>query len=413
MTGIEASLTLAIGAATLAAVAVGEIPRLRMNRATIAVVGATAVVALGLRPLDEAYSAIDPDTLVLLFGMMVLNANLRLAGFFDRAAESLARHAHSPRRLLALTIAISAALSALLLNDTIALGMTPLIVAMTKSAGLSPLPFLVGLATSANIGSSASLVGNPQNMIIATASGIPFLPFLAVMTPPAVAGCFFVWAVLARVYRRELVPREVELSARTRPPVDRSLLRKSLAATAVLAVLLVGGAPIALSALVAASLLLITRRHAPERVFAEIDWSLLVFFAGLFVVTDAIDAATHAAGASAAFEAWVGYGSWSLAAATALLSNLVSNVPAVLLLRGPVARLPQAEHAFFVLSAASTLAGNLTLLGSVANLIVAELARRDGVQLTFREYLKSGVVITVVTIAIAVAWLDVVARPAP
>ena len=408
---VPAALTLALGAATLVGVAAGEIPRLRMNRATIAVVGATALLLAGSLTLPEAYAAVDADTLVLLFGMMVLNANLRLAGFFERCAFLLVRGAGSPRRLLAITVALSGALSALLLNDTIALGLTPLVLAMTKTAGLSPLPFLMAVATSANVGSVATIIGNPQNMIVGTASGIPFTRFTAMLAPPALLGCVVVWAILAFVYRRELEsPTGVRRPAPAPLHVDgsrehRDLLRKSLAATAVLLVALVAGAPVPLAALLAASLLLVTRRTAPERVFAEIDWGLLVFFAGLFVVSDAIDQGLGAAGLRGGIESWVGAGVVGLSAVTALLSNLVSNVPAVLLLRGPVAGLADPERGYLVLAMASTLAGNLTLLGSVANLIVAEIARRDGVELSFVEYLKSGVPITLLTLALGTAWL--------
>jgi Na+/H+ antiporter NhaD/arsenite permease-like protein len=404
----QALVALAIGAATLAAIAVGEIPRLRMNRATIAVVGATLLLVTGVRTLQEAYAAVDADTLVLLFGMMVLNANLRIAGFFERSAGLLVRASKTPLRLLAVTVALAGALSAVLLNDTIALGLTPLVLDMTKSAGLSPLPFLVALATAANVGSSATVIGNPQNMIVGTTSGIPFLRFAAFLAPQAIAGCVVVWGVLAVVYRRELAPRALSARHTNHAPVDRELLRKSLAATALLLVLLLAGVPVPLSALAAASLLLVTRRMAPERVFAEIDWSLLVFFTGLFVVSDAIDAALHARGLADSVQAWVGSGTAGLAAVTVVLSNLVSNVPAVLLLRGPVGHLATPEHGYLVLAMASTLAGNLTLLGSVANLIVAELARRQNVELSFGEYLKSGLPITLATLAIGIGWLSVV-----
>ncbi|MFN2378529.1 MAG: anion transporter [Candidatus Binatia bacterium] len=399
------ALTLAIGGATLAAVAVGEIPRLRMNRATMAVVGATALLATGLRTLPEAYAAVDGNTLVLLFGMMVLNANLRIAGFFGRAATLLVAAARTPRRLLAVTIALSALLSAILLNDTVALGLTPLVLGMTRAAGLAPLPFLMGLATATNIGSVATVVGNPQNMIIGVSSGISFLDFAAALAPVAAAGCLLSWGILVLVYRRELAPRVLHPHPASDLEVDEDLLRKSLLATGVLLAALVAGVPVPLAALCAASLLLVTRRMAPERVFAEIDWSLLVFFTGLFVVSDAIDAGLRDTGLHVHMQAWVDSGTAGLTAVTALLSNVVSNVPAVLLLRGPVAALADPERGFLVLAMASTLAGNLTLLGSVANLIVAELARREGVVLTFSEYLRAGVLITLATLAVGVAWL--------
>lgn len=407
MGAAQATLALAIGCATLVAVAAGEIPRLRMNRATMAVVGATLLLATGVRTLEEAYAAVDGDTLVLLFAMMVLNANLRLAGFFGRSSFVLAAAARTPRRLLAITIALSAVLSAILLNDTIALGLTPIVLATTKAVGLAPVPYLMAVATAANVGSVATVIGNPQNMIAGTASQIPFLRFAAMLTPVAVAGSAVVFAVLALVYHRELAPRTLQLASIAGSEVNRPLLRKSLVAVALLLVLLAADVPVPLAALSAASLLLVTRRTAPERVFAEIDWSLLVFFAALFVVSDAIDAALQARGLAATVQSWVEGGTAMLAAVAALLSNLVSNVPAVLLLRAPVARLADPEHGFLVLAMSSTLAGNLTLLGSVANLIVAELARREGTELRFAEYLRAGVPITLATLAIGVVWLAV------
>jgi len=409
VTPASALPTLVIGAATLAAIAIGELPRLRMNRATIAVVGATLLLVTGMRTLPEAYAAVDANTLVLLFGMMVLNANLRIAGFFERSAFVLVRAARTPKRLLAVTVALSATLSAILLNDTVALGLTPLVLGMTRSAGLAPLPFLMALATAANVGSVATVIGNPQNMIIGVTSQIPFLRFAAMLTPAAVGGCVLVWLVLAAVYRRELAPRVLHGTTQAHGPIDTELLRKSLFATVLLLVLLTTGVPVPLAALSAAALLLVTRRMAPERVFAEIDWSLLVFFAALFVVSDAIDAALTAAGLQRYLLAWVDSGAAGLAAVTVVLSNVVSNVPAVLLLRGPVGQLANPEHGYLVLAMASTLAGNLTLLGSVANLIVAELARRERVELSFAEYLRAGVPITLATLALGVAWLALLA----
>jgi Na+/H+ antiporter NhaD/arsenite permease-like protein len=402
---VHSALALAIGAATLAAVAVGEIPRLRMNRATMAVVGATLLLVTGVRTLDQAYAAVDADTLVLLFGMMVLNANLRLAGFFESSASVLVAAARTPGRLLGVTVALAALLSSLLLNDTVALGLTPLVLGMTRAAGLSPVPFLMAVATAANVGSSATLIGNPQNMIVGVTSHISFLRFAAMLTPQAVGGCVLVWIALRIVYRRELAPRISVPHAKGATVPDPILLRKSLVATGVLVASLLAGVAVPLAALAAASLLLVTRRTAPERVFAEIDWSLLVFFAALFVVTDAIDGGVHGLGLAGRIGAWVDSGTAGLAAVTVVLSNVVSNVPAVLLLRGPVSQLADPEHGFLVLAMASTLAGNLTLLGSVANLIVAELARREKVELSFGEYLRAGVPITLATLALGTAWL--------
>ena len=399
--------------ATLAGVAVGRYPWLRMNRATIALVGATLVVALGVLPLSAAFGAIDLDTLALLLGMMVLNTNLRLAGFFALVGRWVSATARTPRQLLALVVLAGGGLSAVFLNDTMALMLTPLVVEIAAAGGRRPLPYLVALATAVNVGSVATLVGNPQNMLIGSASGISFLRFSAALAPVAAVGLAIVWAVIVLVYRRDFGSAALppHLLAQEAPParVYRPLLRKSGWASLLLVAAILAGAPLPLAALLAASLLLVTRRLKPERVFREVDWSLLVFFAALFVVTAALEPLGVTAAlfelARPLLAGELAGGVPGLAAAGAVLSNLVSNVPAVLLLRPLVPRLPDPEHAWLVLAMGTTLAGNLTLLGSVANLIVAELARGRGVRVAFGEYLKAGVPITLLTLAWGVAWL--------
>ena len=392
--------------ATLVGVAIGRYPWLRMNRATIALVGATLVVALGVLPLDAAFGAVDLGTIALLLGMMVLNTNLRLAGFFALVGRWVSRTARTPRQLLALVVLAGGGLSAVFLNDTMALMLTPLVVEIAAASGRRPVPYLVALATAVNVGSVATLVGNPQNMLIGTASGIPFLRFSAALGPVAAGGLLLVWGVVVLVYRRDfggeaLPPHPVPVAR-----VYRPLLRKCGWAGALLVLAILAGVPLPLASLLAAALLLVTRRLKPERVFREVDWSLLVFFAGLFVVTAALEPLGVTAALFERARPWLAGGVAPLAAAGAVLSNLVSNVPAVLLLRAYVPLLPDPRQAWLVLSMGTTLAGNLTLLGSVANLIVAELARGRGVRLSFGEYLRAGVPITLLTLAWGIAWLS-------
>ncbi|HEV8241671.1 MAG TPA: SLC13 family permease [Thermoanaerobaculia bacterium] len=396
---------LVVVAATLLGVAVGRYPWLRMNRATIALVGATLLVAMGVLPLRDAFAAVDLDTLALLLGMMVLNSNLRLAGFFGLVAQRVAAWARTPRQLLALVVAAAGVLAAVFLNDTIVLMMTPLVIEIAAAARQRPLPYLVALVTAANVGSVATEIGNPQNMLVAVASGIPFGRFTATLLPLAVVGLIVVWAVIAVVYRGDLgaAPLPPHEPPRVRPL--RSLLRECGWASLLLLLAIAVRLPLPLAALLAASLLLVTRRLKPERVFREVDWSLLVFFASLFVVT----AALAPLGVTPRLLEWargfVGDGVAPLAAVSVVLSNVVSNVPAVLLLRPLVPLLAHPERAWLTVAMATTLAGNLTLLGSVANLIVAELARVRGVRLSFGEYLKAGLPVTVLTLAAGVAWL--------
>jgi Na+/H+ antiporter NhaD/arsenite permease-like protein len=397
--------TAVIVVVTLVGVAVGRYPVLKMNRATIALVGATLLVALGTLTLDQAYRAIDWNTILLLFGMMVLNVNLRMAGFFHLVTARVLKFARTPRRLLALIVAVSGVLSAVFLNDTIVLVFTPLVLDIAAALGRNPLPYLVGLVTAANLGSVATIIGNPQNMLVGLSSGIGFVEFTRALAPVALVGLGIVWAVIVLVYRRdfraEFFPTTYELTFE----VKRPRLRKALFATGVMLVALVAGAPVPLAAILAAAVLLVTRRTDTAQVFQEIDWALLVFFSALFVVTGAIEISGLGAHLFRLLQPYANGGPGPLTAVALVLSNLVSNVPAVMLFRPVVPTLTDPHTAWLTLAMATTLAGNLTLLGSVANLIVAEIARGRGVRLSFTEYLKAGTPIALLTLLFGVAWL--------
>ena len=399
-------VTAALSVLTLGGVAVGRYPALKMNRATIALVGATLLIAVGALTLEQAYRAVDWNTILLLFGMMVLNVNLRLAGFFQHVTATVVVWARTPRRLLALIIGVSGLFSAVFLNDTIVLVFTPLVLDLTATLRRNPLPYLVGLVTAANIGSVATITGNPQNMLVGLSSGIGFVDFTLALAPVAVVGLAVAWAVLVVVYRGEFRAEPLDAAGPITVTGDRRLLRKSLFATAVMIGVLLAGMPVPLAAALAAAVLLVTRRTEPERVFQEIDWSLLVFFCGLFVVTGAIEVS----GLGERLFAWLrplaDGGPLPLTGVSLVLSNLVSNVPAVMLFRPLVPTLADPQTAWLTLAMATTLAGNLTLLGSVANLIVAELARKRGVNLSFLEYLKAGTLIAVLTLGLGVLWLS-------
>lgn len=406
MTGFQIC-TAIIVAAALIGVALGRWPWLRMNRASIALVGATLLIAIGAIPLEAAYLAIDWNTIVLLFAMMVLNVNLRIAGFFHLITSRVVQLARTPRRLLALVIVVSGVLSAIFLNDTIALMMTPLVLELALTLRRNPLPYLVALVTAANVGSVATITGNPQNMLVGIASGMSFVHFTAALAPVAVGGLAVIWLVMIVVYRTEFAPAELSAGDVTLPPQEyRPLLRKAMLATGLMLVGFIVGAPIPLAALAAAAVLLISRRRDPEQSFEGIDWGLLVFFAALFVVTGAIETTGLGANLFAWLRPWADGGPAKLTVVSLVLSNLVSNVPAVMLFRPVVPTLAEPETAWLTLAMATTLAGNLTLLGSVANLIVAEIARRRGVHLSFVEYLKAGLPIALVSLLIGVLWLS-------
>ena len=404
--GVVYWVSLALIVATIIGVAIGRYPFLRMNRATIALAGATLLIVLGAISLEEAYAALDLDTLTLLFAMMILNVNLRRAGFFGVVGNWVAHFAHTPRQLLALVILASGLLSAVFLNDTIVLVFTPLVLDICRMVGRRPIPYLVALATAANIGSAATITGNPQNMIIGVASGIPFAQFTGKLGPATLVGMVLIWGIIAWVYRGEFGPVKLEKTPNLAMHVERPLLTKSLAATAVMVVGLVAGMPIPAAALLAAAILLISRRIEPEAVFREIDWSLLVFFSGLFMVTGALETLGVSEALFAVLQPIAERGIVALSATAVVLSNLVSNVPAVLLFRPFVPSFPAPEQTWLTLAMATTFAGNLTLLGSVANLIVVEIAMRRGVELGFAEYLRAGVPITLLSLTAGILWLS-------
>lgn len=390
---------------TYAGIAIGRVPRLRMNRTTIAIVGAGALIAVQAIDEKQAFAAIDLGTIMLLFAMMVINVNLRLAGFFDLVGSRVLQLAHSPRMLLALIVAASGLLSALFLNDPVCLLFTPFVVDLTQRSKRDPIPYLIGLATAANVGSTATITGNPQNLIIGQASGIPYLTFLLHLGPIALIGLVICWGVIVLLFPAEFRGKLESVEVPT-PQTYRPLLWRCIVVVVGLLIAFLLGLPIASSAFIAAGLLLISRLRV--RKLLSIEWELLAFFAGLFIVTGAIEATGLSGQLFAAAAPILKGGVVPLSLITAGLSNIVSNVPAVLLFRAQVPNLPNPQQAWLTLAMSSTLAGNLTLLGSVANLIVAEVAAGQGVRLSFGAYLRVGVPVTILTLLVGMVWLSVV-----
>jgi Na+/H+ antiporter NhaD/arsenite permease-like protein len=395
---------------TYLALAVGKVPGLRTDRAGIALVGAAVMLACGVLSMGDAARAVDYETIVLLFGMMVVVAYLRMAGFFALATEQVAARCSGPLSLLAVTIAISGTLSAFLVNDVVCVALTPLVLHLCQRLKRPPIPYLVGLATASNIGSVATITGNPQNIIIGSLSHISYQRFAARLAPIAVIGLALNFAVVALVYRRTLAQSKQDHSAADElpvPRVHRGLLIKSMAVTLVTVGLFFAGQPIALVALVAAGVLMLDRVR-PAKVYHAIDWALLVMFAGLFVVVHAFEVNVVQTWGLERWHALLESPVVLVSGLSVVLSNLVSNVPAVLLFKPLMEVMPRRELAWLALAMSSTLAGNLTVLGSVANLIVVENARRAGTELSFLEYLKVGVPLTVLTTLVGVAWLALV-----
>jgi Na+/H+ antiporter NhaD/arsenite permease-like protein len=396
----------AIFAATYLVIAIGKLPGYQLDRAGGALLGACLMVGVGVLSLDEAYRAVDFDTIALLLGMMIVVANLRLAGFFRLVNAWVVTRARHPFALLVAIVFVAGTLSAFLVNDTICLIMTPLVLDLVKNLKRNPVPYLLAIPLASNIGSSATITGNPQNMIIGSLSQIPYGAFAAALWPIAAAGLVLTIGAIALSYRGEFLTRERLPHVASAPArYHGALLVKAGAATATMVLLFFLGQPPAKVAIIGGALLLFTRRVKPEKVYREIDWPLLVMFVGLFIVVNAFEKAVLTPDMLAAAGRLHLENIPMLSAVTAVLSNVVSNVPAVLVLKPFVAGLPDPQRAWLVVAMASTFAGNFTLVGSVANLIVAQRAAAHGVRLDFWSYFKIGAPLTLATIALGAWWL--------
>lgn len=390
---------------SLFGIAIGSFPKFRMNRATISLVGASALIIINEMNLKKAVSFIDIDTIILIFAMMIININLRLAGFFNIIANKVIAYSKTPRQLLIILTFSSGILSSLFLNDTIVIMFTPMIIEIVINFKRNPIPYLIALATSANIGSAATIVGNPQNMIIGIQSGISFSEFMFYMFPISLVCLFLVVIVISIIYKKEFTNQKFEENLDKETKIYRPLFIKSTAVLTLMLIAFLIGSPVAITALAASAILLITRRIKPERVFLEVDFSLLIFFACLFIISHQTNYLLTSSVKISDLQFFSENRIINISIVASVLSNIISNVPAVLMLSPIIKEMINPEKIWLTLALSSTFAGNLTLLGSVANLIVVEMARKRGVNIKFTEYLKSGVIITIISLVFGVTWL--------
>ncbi len=384
--------------------ALGKFPGLKIDRTGAAIIGAVGMVVFRIVGAREALQSIDFSTIVLLFSMMLIVGNLHLVGFFEWNAEAVLRRL-KPHQLLPAVIFTCGLLSAFFVNDIVCLVMVPFVLNITRRMELEPMPYLLAVATASNIGSVATITGNPQNMLIGSFSGIRYRDFLGQLGPVAVVGLFVDWGVLHWVHMRKVGRAVKEKYTIPLPPLDLSQLTKPVAVVAAVVVGFFAGVNPALMAALGAAVLLITRTLEPQKVYKEVDWGLLVFFVGLFLI---VGGAEHAGITRRLLEV---ARHWNLqrigvfTIAVAALCNIVNNVPAVMLVKSLVPGFANPHQAWLVLAMASTLAGNLTITGSVANIIVVESAQPE-VEIGYRDYLRVGVPLTVVTLAVGWAWLS-------
>jgi Na+/H+ antiporter NhaD/arsenite permease-like protein len=382
--------------------AIGKFPGLKIDRPGAAIIGAVAMFAFRVLRPSDALHFIDFSTLVLLFSMMLIVGNLRLVGFFEWNAEVVLQRL-KPTQLLPAVVFTCGFLSAFFVNDIVCLVMVPFVLSVTRRMRLPPLPYLLAVATASNIGSVATITGNPQNMLIGSFSGIRYSDFLFHLAPVAVVGLFLDWAVLHWIHMRNIrLPEAVERIPL--PALDLSRLTKPVIVVTAVVIGFFFGVPPAMMAALGAAVLLITRTLEPRKLYQEVDWGLLVFFIGLFLIVGGAENAGIVGRLLGLAEHWNLQSLGTFTVVVALLGNIVSNVPAVMLLKSLIPGFSNPHTAWLALAMASTLAGNLTITGSVANLIVVESAKPE-MEIGFWDYFRVGLPITLATLLVGWGWL--------
>jgi Na+/H+ antiporter NhaD/arsenite permease-like protein len=387
----------------------GGLPFLQLDRTGVALLGAIALIGIDALSLDEAARSVHVPTVILLFAFMVVSAQMRLGGFYDWVTRRIAGLQLSPPALLGVLVGVSAALSAVFSNDVVCLAMAPVLIDACRRRRLDPVPYLLALACAANIGSALTLIGNPQNMLIGETLRLSFAGYLAQAAVPVVLGLLATWGVLLLRSRGQLTDTTPAAphAQDDEVPLDRWQAAKGLTvAGALVLAFLFTDWPREVVALTGAGVLLLSRKLHSRRMLGLVDWELLVLFVGLFIVNHALQKTglperlvDHLAAMGVALQQPA-----PLFATTFVLSNIVSNVPAVMLL------LPVAEHPLggVTLALVSTLAGNLFVVGSIANIIVVDAAARRAVVIDWRRHAAIGVPVTIATLAIVggyLAWL--------
>jgi Na+/H+ antiporter NhaD/arsenite permease-like protein len=387
--------------------AIGRFPGTKINRTAMAIIGATLMFAFRLLTPAQAIRSIDYATLVLLFSMMLIVASLHLAGFFEWITVLVVEHVR-PRHLLPSVIFTSGILSAFLVNDVVCLFMAPLILQVCRRLSKPATPYLLALATASNIGSAATITGNPQNMLIGSLSGIGYRDFVRTLSPVALMGLFIAWGTLHWLHPNHTAAGGTkDQPCSNRNSIQRNGLIFPVCVTLLVLAGFIAGFPPAVVAVLGGAALLVRRRQHPEHIYNQVDWSLLILFIGLFLIIGAVEASGIAAQMLAFADRLKIQNVWIFSGVVVAFSNLVSNVPAVMLLKGFVPQFSDPRQFWLLLSLVSTLAGNLTITGSVANIIVIEKARTE-THVSFKDYLRVGIPITFATVLVGILWIKFV-----
>lgn len=382
----------------------GKSPVFRVDRAGAAIIGAIALIGFDILSFDDAVKSVDYKTIVILFSMMIVVANLKLAGFFELLGNLVLKKVTTQKGLLLAVITASGLMSAIAINDIVCLLFTPVVLMICRQSQCNPLPYLIGLATASNIGSAATLLGNPQNILIASLSGLSFFSYFVIAGPIALLGLAATYLIISHRYKNELQGDIGTTASGEESFFHLYLIRKSLLVMGGILAAYIVGYDLALVVSFGAAFLLITRRVNPSKVYTNVDFNLLVIFIGLFVIVGGVEHSGLMNYVLAELPSGKLNNINIFALLTIILSNIVSNVPAVLLLKFVI---PSGDAANWwkALALFSTLAGNLTITGSMANLIVAEIAKRQGISMTAKDYFKVGFPLTIITAVLSMGWL--------
>ncbi|MDT8390611.1 MAG: SLC13 family permease [Lentisphaeria bacterium] len=401
-------MTAFIFLATYVGIAMGRLPRLVIDRTGMAMLGALAMVLAGSISPSAAMASIHAPTLLLLYGLMIISAQLRLGGFYTWLAWRVTRWIDRPGLFLFLLMAVGGLLAAVLANDIICLAFTPVLAVALRRRRFNPLPFLLGLAMATNLGSASTMIGNPQSMLIGQLGGLSFRAFLFWCAPPSLLCLAVTYGLLRLLFRGRLTTAPAYAESFVEPdwpPFNRWQSSKGLVAAAIAFALLLGGLPRELSVLTLAGALLLSRRMHTRNMLGLVDWHLITLFCGLFIVVRAFNQTglpTQGLDWLAARGAPLS-NPYCLSITAILLSNIVSNVPATVLIAPHLEG--SAPEVWYALSLATTYAGNLLTIGSMANLIVIEQAAPFGIRVSFRDYARVGLLVTAANLAILLGWI--------
>lgn len=382
-----------------------RLPKVNIDRPSAAFTGAVAMIVFGIISFDNAIKAIDFNTITLLLGMMIIVSTLKFEGFFSLIASKTISYSHSRNKLLIIIVFITGIASAFLVNDAVVLLFTPIIISICRKTNLNPIPYLIAEILSSNIGSTMTITGNPQNMLIGISSNISYLDFLIKLLPISIIGMIIIVFIVKLFYRKHFNDKSI-LEFETDYKYDFKKMRISVLIFLLVIIGFFFGKILSLSipiiALIGASLILLFGKAKPSSVIKDVDWVLLLFFASLFILVSSI----QSLGLLDSFinielnenlSSIIGLHSLSL-----VMSQILSNVPYTVLMT-PLMDVLNNENLWLALASSATLAGNATIIGAMANLIVIESAEKENVKISFWEFFKIGIITTLITLILSVA----------